>query len=284
VVSGPVRQRVRVQRLRRYWDRQAGRYDRSMDFLDRHLFGDTRQWVCSRACGRVLEVAIGTGMNLPHYPEVGELVGVEFSPVMLEHARQRAQQLGRPVTLFEGDAQALRFTDDEFDTVVCTFSLCAIPDDRKAVAEMVRVLRPGGLLLLADHVEAAAWPAPHRSGLAGAGIHPDGGGTPPAPSHPPRPGPWAADRGTRPVQARHRGASGRPQAVTPRPTRPPTAHPVATRAAPSVRTFSDNVTRLSEERRGPQACRGVVVQVPRQPAIRVVGAVAGGVVGRPRDR
>lgn len=61
--------------------------------------------------------------------------------------------------LRHGDAQALEFPGACFDTVVCTFSLCAIPDDRKAVAEMARVLRPGGLLLLADHVEASRWPA-----------------------------------------------------------------------------------------------------------------------------
>jgi ubiquinone/menaquinone biosynthesis C-methylase UbiE len=56
-----------------------------------------------------------------------------------------------------GDAQALEFPDACFDTVVCTFSLCAIHDGRKAVAEMARVVRPGGLLLLADHVEASQW-------------------------------------------------------------------------------------------------------------------------------
>lgn len=150
---------VSSERLRRYWDKQAAGYDREMSFLDRHLFGDTRHWICSRATGQVLEVAVGTGLNLPHYPDGVQLTGVEFSPVMLAHARRRADHLGRPTTLQEGDAQALPFPDASFDTAVCTFSLCAIPDDRQAVAEMVRVLRPGGLLLLADHVEATAWPA-----------------------------------------------------------------------------------------------------------------------------
>jgi ubiquinone/menaquinone biosynthesis C-methylase UbiE len=145
------------QRLRRYWDKHAAGYDRQMGFCDRHLFADTRVWICSRAVGRVLEVAIGTGLNLPHYPETATLTGVEFSPGMLEQARRRARRLGRPVELCEGDAQALPFGDGSFDTVVCTFSLCSIPDDRQAVAEMVRVLRPGGMLLLADHVEASVW-------------------------------------------------------------------------------------------------------------------------------
>ena len=52
----------------------------------------------------------------------------------------------------------LPYTDASFDTAVCTFALCAIPDERRAVGEMIRVLRPGGLLLLADHIAAATWP------------------------------------------------------------------------------------------------------------------------------
>ena len=149
----------REDRLRRYWDKHAGSYDRQMGFFDRHLFAGSRDWVCSRAQGQVLEVAIGTGLNLAHYPDEVQLTGVEWSPAMLDIARHRAGQLGRTVDLRQGDAQALEFPGACFDAVVCTFSLCAIPDDRKAVAEMARVLRPGGLLLLADHVAASPWPA-----------------------------------------------------------------------------------------------------------------------------
>ncbi len=147
----------REERLRHYWDKHAGSYDKQMGFFDRHLFAGSRDWVCSRAQGQVLEVAIGTGLNLAHYPDEAQLTGVEWSPAMLDIARDRAGKLGREVDLRQGDAQALDFPDACFDTVVCTFSLCAIPDDRQAVAEMARVLRPGGLLLLADHVEASPW-------------------------------------------------------------------------------------------------------------------------------
>jgi ubiquinone/menaquinone biosynthesis C-methylase UbiE len=146
-----------VERLRRYWDRHAGSYDRQMEFIERRLFRDSRQWVCHGAAGDVLEVGIGTGLNLGHYPEVGTLTGVDLSPEMLEHARRRAAG-GRPVTLRVGDAHHLDFPDDSFDTVVCTFALCAIPDDRRAIAEMWRVLRPGGQLRLADHVVSTSAP------------------------------------------------------------------------------------------------------------------------------
>ena len=146
-------------RWRRYWDKHSANYDKQMGFFDRHLFADSRGWVCSRAAGQTLEVAIGTGLNLPFYGEQVQLTGIDFSPAMLGIARDRARQLGSIVNLQEADALALPFADASFDTVVCTFSLCAIPDDRRSVTEMNRVLRPGGLLLLADHIEGSAWPA-----------------------------------------------------------------------------------------------------------------------------
>jgi len=84
------------------------------------------------------------------------LTGIEFSRAMLALARRQADRLDLQVDLRLGDAQALDLPDASFDTVVCTLSLCAIPDERRAVAEMKRVLRPGGRLLLLDHVAAAA--------------------------------------------------------------------------------------------------------------------------------
>lgn len=145
------------RRPARYWDKHASQYDRAMDFWDRRLFGDSRPWACGRAAGDVLEVAIGTGRNLPYYPDDVRLTGVDWSPSMLGIAAERAARLGREADLRPGDAQALDFPAGSFDTVVCTLGLCAIPDDRHAIAEMARVLRPGGCLLLVDHV-AASWP------------------------------------------------------------------------------------------------------------------------------
>jgi ubiquinone/menaquinone biosynthesis C-methylase UbiE len=146
------------ERLRRYWDKHAKGYDREMAFFEPVLFADGRDWACSHASGDVLEVAIGTGRNLPFYRPDIRLTGVEFSPAMLGIARQRASALGRQVDLRLGDAQALDLPDSVFDTVLCTLSLCGIPDERRAIAEMKRVLRPGGRLVLVDHVAGSpAW-------------------------------------------------------------------------------------------------------------------------------
>lgn len=149
----------RAGKLRRYWDRHAPSYDAQMGFFERRVWRDTRSWICGRATGDTLEVAVGTGLNLPHYPAGVRLTGIDFSAGMLGRARDRARRLGLDVELREADAQRLPFPDATFDAVVATFSLCAIPDDGLAVTEMVRVLRPGGRLLLADHVAAARWPA-----------------------------------------------------------------------------------------------------------------------------
>jgi ubiquinone/menaquinone biosynthesis C-methylase UbiE len=152
---------ARARRLRARWDRESGRYDREMTAAERRLFPGVRQRVCGLAEGRTLEVAVGTGLNLPHYPAAvlaEGLIGVEWSPGMLAHARRRAAELGLDVDLRLGDAQALELPDDSFDTAVSTLSMCAIPDHEAALSEMVRVVRPGGLVLLADHVASTFWP------------------------------------------------------------------------------------------------------------------------------
>jgi ubiquinone/menaquinone biosynthesis C-methylase UbiE len=84
---------------------------------------------------------------------------------MLDLARERARTSGRSVDLREADAHALPFLDGTFDTVVCTLGLCSVHDDRQVVAEMHRVLRPGGRLLLLDHVRGASWPVRAVQGL-----------------------------------------------------------------------------------------------------------------------
>jgi ubiquinone/menaquinone biosynthesis C-methylase UbiE len=145
-----------TERVREIWDKTAPRFDRMMGFWERVLFAGGREWACSQAKGDVLEIAVGSGRNLPYYPREVRLTGVELSPAMLELARARAAELARDVDLRLGDAQALDFPDDSFDTVVSTFSLCSIPDDRKAVAEAKRVLRPGGRLILFEHVRSPA--------------------------------------------------------------------------------------------------------------------------------
>src|SRR5918911_3935180 len=119
-----IRSDAETRRVQRHYNKVARQYDnRLTERSERLLFGDGRSWVCSRARGEVLEIAIGTGRNLPYYPEDVQLTGIELSPAMLEIARRRARELGRDAHLRVGDAQALGFPDERFDAVVCTLSL-----------------------------------------------------------------------------------------------------------------------------------------------------------------
>lgn len=147
------------ERLQQVWDKEAARYDKSIGWFEKRLFGeDNRSWACSRADGDVLEVAVGTGLNLPNYAPETRVTAIELSPAMLEIAHQRARDLGRDFDLREGDAHNLAFEDGSFDSVVCTFSLCNIPDIDRAVGEMKRVLKPEGKLILVDHIRSAVKP------------------------------------------------------------------------------------------------------------------------------
>ncbi|MEU4558621.1 methyltransferase domain-containing protein [Actinoplanes sp. NPDC023936] len=146
-------------KARRVWDQAAPRYDRQIAFLEKHWFTGGREWLGARATGRILDVGVGTGRNLPHYPADATVTGIDLSPAMLAVARRRAR---RPVELHEGDATRLPFPDGSFDTVVCALSLCTIPDPRAAIGEAWRVLVPGGRLLLLDHI-GSSWPPVHAA-------------------------------------------------------------------------------------------------------------------------
>jgi ubiquinone/menaquinone biosynthesis C-methylase UbiE len=153
----PSNRETPTARQKRVWDKSAPGYDKQIAFFERVWVTGGREWLGERAHGRVLEVAIGTGRNLPHYRAGVTITGVELSPAMLAIARDRACDLGVSVDLREGDAEQLPFGDVSFDTVVCALALCTIPDPAAAIAEMKRVLVPGGTLLLLDHI-ASTWP------------------------------------------------------------------------------------------------------------------------------
>jgi ubiquinone/menaquinone biosynthesis C-methylase UbiE len=147
-----------TERVRRYYERTAHRYDEYVGYFEQLLVGEGRHWVCSQARGEALEIGIGTGRNLPYYPGDVRITGVDLTPAMLTIARRRACDLGRDVDLRLGDAQDLDLPDARFDTVVATLALSSIPDDRRAVAEVWRVLRPGGRFLLLEHVRSPLLP------------------------------------------------------------------------------------------------------------------------------
>lgn len=133
------------------YERWASSYDRGQWIPERLLLGRLRRRLLSRASGRVLEVGIGTGVNLSFYAPRCPIVGVDLSRPMLERALARAFRLGRQLLVEVMDAEALAFPDRSFDTVVSTLTLCTTPDPVRLLREMGRVCRPTGRVLLMEH-------------------------------------------------------------------------------------------------------------------------------------
>ena len=138
----------RTASVRRKYNRNALVYDS----MDRMIRDEWRLKVIGEARGRVLEIGVGTGKNLPLYsPQITqELVGIDFSPGMLARARRKPCRV--PHSLLEMDAQALGFSDASFDTVLATCVFCTVPDPLQGLREARRVCRPDGRILLLEHV------------------------------------------------------------------------------------------------------------------------------------
>jgi ubiquinone/menaquinone biosynthesis C-methylase UbiE len=119
-----------------------------------------RSRVVPEARGRVLEIGIGSGLNLSLYDptRVSEIVGVDPAAGMQKLARQRAAQITIPVRTIALELGQIRAHDASFDSIVCTYTLCSIPDVATALKEMRRVLKPGGKLLFCEHGKAPDLP------------------------------------------------------------------------------------------------------------------------------
>lgn len=116
-----------------------------------------RRTVVGGARGRVLEIGVGTGMNLRHYDADSEVVGVEPSEPMRRRALRRAGELAgdRSIRVLDLSAQTLPFDAASFDTIVSTFVLCSVEDLDATLRELRRVLKPGGTFRLVEHVRSA---------------------------------------------------------------------------------------------------------------------------------
>lgn len=149
---------ARTQQARRRYDLVATFYDLWEWPLEWLAFRHWRQRLWVQAQGpRVLEVGVGTGKNFPYYPPQAQVTAIDFSSRMLERASRRAARDKVAVDLRLMDAQALGFPDSAFDTVVASFVFCSVPDPLLGLREVGRVCRPGGQVLLLEHVRSEGW-------------------------------------------------------------------------------------------------------------------------------
>jgi ubiquinone/menaquinone biosynthesis C-methylase UbiE len=103
----------------------------------------------------ILEVGVGTGKNFPYYPANAEIIALDFSEKMLKRAKDRASKQELKVRLQQMDVQHLEFEDNSFDTVVASFVFCSVPDPVRGLTEIERVCKPGGKVVLLEHVLSA---------------------------------------------------------------------------------------------------------------------------------
>lgn len=135
------------------WDDAA----RTFDFTSRGIelrYGDTKREWFSRASGRTLLVAVGTGLDLEYFSPGLRVVGIDISDQMLAKARLKLNACASAVELVRADAQLLGFRDCSFDSVVTSCTFCSVPDPVKGLKEIRRVIKPGGRLLMFEHVRS----------------------------------------------------------------------------------------------------------------------------------
>ncbi|MBM2832443.1 MAG: SAM-dependent methyltransferase [Dehalococcoidia bacterium] len=145
-----------TETIRKRYDRIAPVYDLMESLVERWRFGKWRELLWSKVEGKkILEVGMGTGKNFPYYPAEAEVTAIDFSEKMLRRARARAERYGVKVNLQRQDVQDLRFDDNTFDVVVATFVFCSVPDPIRGLREVGRVCKPGGQVLLLEHVLSA---------------------------------------------------------------------------------------------------------------------------------
>ncbi|GBC75975.1 Ubiquinone/menaquinone biosynthesis C-methyltransferase UbiE [bacterium HR07] len=132
-------------------------YDGAMWPAEKFLLSQLRRRLVGTAHGRVLELGIGTGANLPYYPSTVELVGIDPNEDFLKRARRRAVTLGRSVTLLAACAEELPFAEHSFDMVIATLVFCTVTDPQRALSEVHRVLKPGGAFRVLEHVRVRSF-------------------------------------------------------------------------------------------------------------------------------
>lgn len=132
----------------------AAIYDRMSEAEEKKFFGAIRQELLSDVSGEVLEIGAGTGLNFQYYPAGAHVIATEPDPYMLRRAEERAKKATATIELRQAPGEELPFPDATFDFVVDTLVLCSVQNPRKVLAEVKRVLKPGGELRLYEHVRS----------------------------------------------------------------------------------------------------------------------------------
>ena len=139
--------------IRKRYDRIAPYFEGMEAVMEGLFFRNWRKRLWAKVEGHhILEVGVGTGKNFDYYPKDARITAIDFSEQMLKQAEQKRARKNVAVDLQQMDIQSLYFADNSFDTVICSFVFCSVPSAVKGLKEVYRVCKPGGQVLLLEHV------------------------------------------------------------------------------------------------------------------------------------
>jgi len=139
--------------IRKRYDRIAPYFEGIEAMMEGLIFKSWRKRLWAQVEGHhILEVGVGTGKNFDYYPKNARITAIDFSEQMLKQAEQKRARKNSNVELELMDVQSLCFADNSFDTVICSFVFCSVPSPAKGLKELYRVCKPGGQVLLLEHV------------------------------------------------------------------------------------------------------------------------------------
>ena len=142
------------EKIRKRYDRISKIYDLLEQPMELAAMKKWRREVTEALEGKVLEVGVGTGKNIPHYPEGVDITAIDFSEKMLAKAREKAGRQKKNPRLILMDAQDMSFEDNTFDMVFTTCVFCSVPDPIEGLKEIKRVCKPGGKIIMLEHVRS----------------------------------------------------------------------------------------------------------------------------------
>jgi len=139
--------RNRYNRVSKFYDIM----DKPMEMMTPETW---RKEILNGVEGKVLEVGVGTGKNIKYYPDLVDITGIDFSEKMLDKAKEKARFMRKSLKLLNMDVQNLEFEDNTFDYIFTTYVFCSVPDPIEGLKEIKRVLKPGGKLIMLEHVRS----------------------------------------------------------------------------------------------------------------------------------
>ena len=139
--------------IKKRYDRIAPYFEGLESVMEGLFFKNWRKRLWAKVDGyHILEVGVGTGKNFDYYPAEARITAIDFSQEMLKQAARKKDRKSASVELHLMDVQSLSFADNSFDTVICSFVFCSVPLPLKGLKELYRVCKPGGQVLLLEHV------------------------------------------------------------------------------------------------------------------------------------